>query len=84
MTSPRPYDPAKFPVGSRVRVSDRTKLDEFARTWKLHHKLELEQLKYAGQVAKVANSYMYHGGDVLYELDEVPGLWHEQCLEVDA
>jgi hypothetical protein len=22
----------------------------------------------------------YHGGDVLYTLDGIPGLWHEQCL----
>lgn len=23
----------------------------------------------------------YHGGDPLYKLDGVPGVWHEECLE---
>jgi hypothetical protein len=22
----------------------------------------------------------YHGGDVLYELEGIPGIWHEACL----
>jgi len=83
MTSQRPYDPAKFSDGSRVRVSNRATLDDFSYSWKWHHKLELEQIKHAGQVAKVAKSYMYHGGDVIYELEGAPGLWHEQCLEAD-
>jgi len=84
MTSQRPYDPAKFPDGSLVRVSDRAELDGFAQTWIWHHKLEVEQLKHAGQVARVTKSCMYHGGDVMYELEGMPGLWHEQCLEGDT
>ena len=25
----------------------------------------------------------YHGGDVLYSLEKIPGTWHEQCLSSD-
>ncbi len=75
------YDPAKFAKGAKVRISARAALEEFLRTWQFHHKLQPEQLDYAGQVAKVISSGMYHGGDILYELKNVPGIWHEQCLE---
>jgi hypothetical protein len=26
----------------------------------------------------------YHGGDVLYTLNDIPGIWHEQCLRGDG
>jgi len=70
----------EFPVGSMVRIADAQWLQEFQRTWKYHHKLDPEQLNYAGQVGKVEKVGFYHGGDVLYELRSVPGTWHEQCL----
>jgi hypothetical protein len=76
------YDPARFNDGSTVRIAARDVLDNFFRTWNYHHKLEPEQLSYAGQIAKVERSAMYHGGDILYKLVNVPGLWHEQCLEI--
>jgi hypothetical protein len=69
-----------FPVGSKIRIADTQRLQEFRRTWKYHHKLKPEQLAYAGQDAVVEKVGFYHGGDVLYELRGVPGLWHEQCL----
>jgi len=81
MAAQSPYDPAKYGDGTRVRISSRTMLDEFRRSWKWHNKLEPEQLEYAGSIAKVEKSYMYHGGDILYKLEDIPGLWHEQCLE---
>jgi hypothetical protein len=74
------YDPAKFKNGVTVRISERAALEEFSRTWKFHHKLEPEQLAYAGRIAMVKSSAMYHGGDVLYQLEGVPGIWHEQLL----
>jgi hypothetical protein len=82
--SPHPFDPAKFPDGSRVRIAARPALEEFSRTWKFHHKLQSEQLDYAGRVAKVANSGMYHGGDIIYRLEDVPGMWHERCLALET
>ena len=69
-----------FPVGSKVRVIDADGLLEFQRTWKFHHKLLPEQMAYAGQVAKVEKVGYYHGGDVLYSLEKIPGLWLEKCL----
>jgi len=71
----------EFPIGSKVRIVDARRLQEFQRTWKYHNKLGSEQLDYAGRLTEVAKVGFYHGGDVLYELRGVPGIWHEQCLE---
>jgi hypothetical protein len=75
------YDPSKYTLGTEVRVVSPTALETFRLEWKFHNKLQPEQMQYAGRIAKVAKSYMYHGGDVLYELDGLPGIWHEQCVE---
>jgi hypothetical protein len=75
------YGLAKFLEGTRVRIPDRATLEEFMANWKFHHKLEYEQLAFAGQTAKVQRIFMYHGGDILYELENVPGLWHQHLLE---
>jgi hypothetical protein len=32
-------------------------------------------------MALVEEVSFYHGGDALYVLEGLPGLWHEQCLE---
>ena len=69
-----------FPVGTKVRIVEKEKLQEFLRTWQYHHKLGREQLDYAGRIAEVEKVSFYHGGDVLYELRGVSGIWHEQCL----
>ncbi len=69
------------PVGSVVRIADALKLQEFQRTWKYHDPLQPEQLSHAGRTAKVKSVGYYHGGDVLYTLRGIPGIWHEQCLE---
>jgi hypothetical protein len=71
----------KFPVGTSVRVRSRFALEEFAQSWKFHHPLTAAQLEYADKKAEVAAVGFYHGGDPLYTFLELPGLWHEQCLE---
>jgi len=38
-------------------------------------------MKYAGIQATVKSVGFYHGGDQLYVLEYVPGIWHEICLE---
>jgi hypothetical protein len=83
MTQHSLYDAglAKYREGATVRIASRAFLDEFIRTWKLHNKLQPEQLEYAGKTAKVAETSMYHGGYILYQLEGVPGIWHEGCLE---
>ena len=70
----------KFPAGTKVQVAGRDELLEFRNTWKLHHPLEEFQLKFAGTTAIVRGAGFYHGGDVLYSLEDVPGTWHEACL----
>ncbi len=74
----------QFPVGSRVKIADRDFLEEFKRSWKYDHRLESEQLELAGVTATVSKVGFYHGGDVLYQLDGIPGTWHEACLQADG
>jgi hypothetical protein len=74
-----PYK-ALFAAGSRVRILDRSALEQFLETWKFHDPLKPEQLAFAGKAAKVASVGFYHGGDQLYVLEGVPGVWHEQCI----
>jgi hypothetical protein len=71
----------RFLKGSMVRVISRPALEAFAQNWKYHHKLQSEQLEYAGTTAIVKEVSFYHGGDQLYVLEDVPGIWNEPCLE---
>jgi hypothetical protein len=70
----------KFRKGTKVRIADRVFLEHFAATWKFHHKLQPEQIAYADGAAEVEKVGYYHGGDVLYWLLDIPGVWHETCL----
>lgn len=73
---------ADFPKGTIVRITNRENLELFLERWKFHNKLSPAQLDYAGQLATVESVGFYHGGDELYVLEDVPGVWHEQCLEM--
>ena len=77
MTSP--YNSA-FSTGAPVRIGDRATLEKFMRSWRPHNPLSPEQLAFADKPARVAQVGYYHGGDVLYTLEDVPGVWHEVCL----
>jgi hypothetical protein len=70
----------EFPKGSRIRVASRAVLERFRQEWTFHHPLQEEQLHFASQPGVVVKVSFYHGGDELYELDGVPGIWHESCL----
>ncbi len=72
---------ATFPEGSKVRVVSIDALEAFARDWKYHHKIQPEQMGYAGVISTVKEVSFYHGGDQLYILENVPGIWNEPCLE---
>jgi hypothetical protein len=48
--------------------------------WKFHHPLGVDQLDFGAHVARVQAVSFYHGGDQLYQLAGVPGVWHEQLL----
>jgi hypothetical protein len=72
---------AIFPQGSSVRVISRAALEKFAQEWRNHHKLLPEQMEFAGVTATVKEVSFYHGGDQLYVLENLPGIWNEPCLE---
>jgi UDP-N-acetylglucosamine--N-acetylmuramyl-(pentapeptide) pyrophosphoryl-undecaprenol N-acetylglucosamine transferase len=71
----------RFPVGTDVKIASRDVLEDFVRTWKFHNKLRPKQLEYAGKTGTIKSVGFYHGGDVLYQIENIPGIWHERCLE---
>jgi diadenosine tetraphosphatase ApaH/serine/threonine PP2A family protein phosphatase len=73
----------KYPKRTLIRIVDQSSLEEFRRTWRYHHPLASEQLAYAGSASRVESVGFYHGGDVLYSLKGIPGIWHESCLTQD-
>jgi hypothetical protein len=74
-----PYQ-AEHAKGSRVKIASRPALEQFLRDWKYHNKLQSEQLNYADHLAEVESVGFYHGGDELYKLKGIPGIWHRQYL----
>ena len=80
MKEPIPYKEA-FPAGTQVRIAGHLFLEDFMATWKYHHKLQPEQIAYAERVVRVKGVAFYHGGDPIYTMEGVPGLWLEQCLQ---
>jgi hypothetical protein len=72
----------EFPVGTIVRIAARSELEKFMDEWEFHNKLQPEQLEYSGRVGKIKSVGFYHGGDELDQIEGVPGIWHEQCLEI--
>jgi hypothetical protein len=73
------YQPT-FPEGAMVRIADRAFVENFLATWKYHHRLQAEQLAYANREPAVEKIGYDHGGDQLYNLVGIPGIWHERCL----
>jgi len=70
----------EYPVGTEVRIADRRVLEDFIERWKLHNKLQPEQLDYASKTGTIKSVGFYHGGDELYQVEGIPGVWHECCL----
>ena len=71
---------AEFEVGSEVKIADRALLEAFLEAGQYHNELESEQLAYAGKIAKVKAVDFFTGGDEIYTLQGIPGVWHEECL----
>jgi hypothetical protein len=71
---------AEFEVGSQVRVADRAFLESFLEAGQYHNELEPEQLEFADRTATVQSVNFFHGGDEIYQLEGIPGVWHEECL----
>lgn len=64
-----------------MRIKTRAVLESFKKEWRHHNLLADAQLACAGKEGKVIAVSFYHGGDVLYTIEAMPGLWHEQCVE---
>ena len=75
----QPYVEA-YPVGTKVVVAPLPDLEEFRLNRRWHNPLTETQLQFAGTAARVKSVGFYHGGDALYVLKKVPGVWHEVCL----
>lgn len=75
-----PDNHALYRAGDTVRTADRDCLERFRQQWKYHNKLTPEQVSFAAVTARVKLVMYYHGGTPLYELEGVPGVWHEECL----
>ena len=73
---------ADFPEGTFVKIISRSELEKFRKVWKFHNPLQPEQLDFADKTAKVKEVGYYHGGDELYDLEGIPGIWHECCLRL--
>jgi hypothetical protein len=71
---------AEFEVGSTVKIADRAFLEDFLEAGQYHNELEPEQLEFAGRTAKVKEVNFFTGGDEIYTLEGVTGVWHEECL----
>lgn len=76
-----PFYKEQFPKGSAIRVKEREALESFKMEWHCHNPLQSQQLAFAGREGRIASGGFYHGGDMLYSLEGIPGAWHEQCLE---
>jgi hypothetical protein len=67
--------------GTKVRIAPLERLQAFQRDWGFHHPLEDDQVRFAGLPDTVKTVAFYHGGDVIYTLERVRGIWHEQLLD---
>lgn len=79
MSNDNPYS-IMFPIGTRVKIASLSVLQEFKLNWHYHHKLTDQQLGDHDRVTKVTKTGLYHGGDIVYELQDIPGYWHDVCL----
>ncbi len=65
-----------------VRTKPRGYLEHHRETKSvLHHPPDEQQLEYGGREALVKTVLEYHGGELVYELEEIPGLWRFDCIE---
>jgi len=75
-----PYE-SMFDAGDIVRIEKRESLERFRSEWKFHHPLSESHMSYAERTTTVSKVGLFHGGDALYELDGMPGFWHEVNLQ---
>ncbi len=81
MTAGNDPQSAKFPPGSPVRIKSIGQLEAFSRNGRLRYPPSGNQIAYGGQADSVRRITFSIRGDVLYELEVAPGLWHKELLE---
>jgi len=72
---------SKFPLGSPVRIKSTGQLEAFRHNTRLRYPPEAEQVAFGGKTDSVRRIISSVRGDVLYELEMAPGMWHEELLE---
>jgi len=72
---------AKFPVGSVVRIKPAAVLESLRGNGTLRFPPVENQVAHGGESYAVRRITFSVRGDVLYELENAPGMWHEQLLE---
>lgn len=65
----------QYRAGDEVQIVDRETLEAFRDFWKYVARPTDEQLTFAGAKTRVRRPTFYHGGYVLYELEDAPGCW---------
>lgn len=65
----------QFEPGDEVEIVDRETFEAFRDYWKYVARPTEEQLEYAGVKTKIKQPGFYHGGYVIYTLEDVPGGW---------
>jgi hypothetical protein len=63
---------------------DRNALERFRQNWEYDNPLRPSMLGFAGRAAVVHDVGFHHGGDPLYVLLDIPGVWREACLAADT
>ena len=81
MAADRDPHSAKFPLMSSVRIESSGQLEAFSRNGTLRYPPSGKQIQYGGQADSIRRIAFSISGDVLYELEKAPGMWHEQLLE---
>jgi hypothetical protein len=72
---------AKFSPGSSVRIKSAGQLEAFSRNGRLRYPPSGKQIAYGGETDSVRRITFSIRGDVLYDLEIAPGLWHEELLQ---
>jgi hypothetical protein len=72
---------AKFPLRSFVRIKSRGQLEAFRLNGKLRFPPSQKQVAHGGESDAIRRITSSVRGDVLYELEMAPGLWHEELLQ---
>ena len=71
---------AEFEVGSEVRIADRAFSRVFSKPGSTTTSSSPSSSNTPAASAKVKDVTFFHGGDEIYTLEGIPGVWHEECL----